>query len=65
MLLTSLPEVETRQFASARSSSSGEAAGRRFGLMDGSRVVALDGHEAQASRAERGGNGCIMHGRSP
>lgn len=50
VLLTCLPKVETRQFASARSNSSGAAAGGRFGLLGGSRVVALDGHEAQVSR---------------
>lgn len=52
VLLTSLPKVKPRQFASARSNPSGDAAGGRFGLLDGSRVVALDGHEGQASRGE-------------
>lgn len=44
--------MKSRQFVSARSNSSGEAAGGRFGLVGGERVVALDGHEAQVSRGE-------------
>ncbi|CAM9540198.1 unnamed protein product [Ectocarpus sp. 4 AP-2014] len=51
VLWARLPEAGGRKAAAALTSRSGSAeaaGGGRFGLVDGSRVVALDGHRAQA-----------------
>lgn len=53
VLLTTLPKLEARRVGLLAPSdqAAAPAAGGRFGLVTGSRVVALDGHQAQVPYA--------------
>lgn len=53
VLLSSLPKLEARRagLLAPSDQAAAPAAGGRFGLVTGSRVVALDGHQAQVPYA--------------